>query len=85
MLVYHSTPLSTGYSPAMLLMGRKLQNTIPTFQTQLNPILPRGGGEEYAPLLFFLHHPKTAQGIKPKLSDFKDTLLGNILQVKPVR
>ena len=26
------------------------------------------------PLLFFLHHPKTAQGIKLKLSDFKDTL-----------
>ena len=27
------------------------------------------------PLLFFLHHPKTAQGIKLKLSDFKDTTL----------
>ena len=43
------------------------------------------GGGEYAPLLFFLHHPKMAQGIKLKLSDFKDTLLGHILQVKPVR
>ena len=50
----------------------------------LNPILP-GGGIKYAPLLFFLHHPKTAQGIKLKLSDFKDTLLRHILQVKPVR
>ena len=42
-----------------------------------------GGG--YAPLLFFLHHPKTAQGIKLKLSDFKDTPLMHLLQVKPVR
>ena len=49
----------------------------------LNPILPGGGGE-YAPLLFFFHHPKTVQGIKLKLSDFKDTLLRHILQVKPV-
>ena len=39
-LAYRSTPLSTGYSPAELLMGRKLQNTIPTFQTQLNPRWP---------------------------------------------
>ena len=44
-----------------------------------------GGGVEYAPLLFFLHHPKTAEGIKLKLSDFKDTLVRHILQVKPVR
>ena len=49
----------------------------------LNPILP--GGAKYAPLLFFLHHPKMAQGIQLKLSDFKDTLLRHILQVKPVR
>ena len=50
-----------------------------------NPILPGGGGK-IRPLLFFLHHPKTAQGnIKLKLSDFKDTLLRHILQVKPVR
>ena len=58
---------------------------------RLNPVLPRlgrGRGEEgvkYTPLLFFLHHPKTAQGIKLKLSDFKDTHLRHILQVKPVR
>ena len=36
-------------------------------------------------ILFVLHHPKTAQGIKLKLSDFKDTPLRHILQVKPVR
>ena len=35
-------------------------------------------------LLSFLHHPKTAQGIKPKLSDFKDTPSRHILKVKPV-
>ena len=43
------------------------------------------GGGEYAPLLFFLHYPKTAEGIKLKLSDFKDTPLRHFLQVKPVR
>ena len=48
-----------------------------------NPILPWGWGK-YASLLLFLH-PKTAQGIKLKLSDFKDTPLRHILQVKPVR
>ena len=51
----------------------------------VNPILLGGGGVKYAPLLFFLYHLKTAQGIKLKLSDFKDTLLRHILQVKPVR
>ena len=31
-----------------------------------------GGGQN---TLFFFHHPKTAQGINLKLSDFKDTPL----------
>ena len=45
----------------------------------------RGGGRgKKRPLLFFLHHPKTAQGIKLKLSDFKDNPLRRLLQVKPV-
>ena len=44
-----------------------------------------GWGQNTPPLLFFLHHPKTAQGIKLKLCDFKDTPLRHILQVKPVR
>ena len=43
-----------------------------------------GRGGEYAPLLFFLHHPKMAQGIKLKLFDFKDTPLRHFLQVKPI-
>ena len=51
-------------------------------EKSFNPILPEGG--KIRPLLFFLHHPKTAQGIKLKLSDFKDTLLRHQLQVKPV-
>ena len=38
------------------------------------------GEGEYAPLLFFLGIK--AQGIKLKLSDFKDTLLRHILQVR---
>ena len=53
-------------------------------QKNLNPILP-GGGAKYVPLLFFLHNPKTAQGTKLKLSDFKDTPLRHISQVKLVR
>ena len=44
-----------------------------------------GGGGQKRSLLLFLHHPKTAQDIKLKLSDFKDTPLRHILQVKPVR
>ena len=44
----------------------------------------QGGGGKIHSLLFFLHHPKTAQGIKLKLSDFKDTPLRHILQVKSV-
>ena len=51
----------------------------------VDPILPQGGDKIRPPLLFFLHHPKTAQGIKLKLSDFKDTLLRHILQFKLVR
>ena len=43
-----------------------------------------GGGKQNTPLQFFLHHPKTAQGIKLKLSDFRDTPLRHILEVKPV-
>ena len=43
-----------------------------------------GGGGKIHPPPVFPNHPKTAQGIKLKLSDFKDTLLRHILQVKPV-
>ena len=43
------------------------------------------GGGQNTPALVFLHHPKTTQGIKLKLSDFKDTPLRHLLQVKPVR
>ena len=41
-------------------------------------------GAKYTSPPFFLHHPKTAQGIKLKLSDVEDTTLRHILQVKPV-
>ena len=47
--------------------------------------LEGGGGTKYAPLLFFIHYPKTAQGIKLKLSDIKDTPLRHFLRVKPGR
>ena len=64
-------------------MGRENELFILS-QKALKPILPGGGGE-YTALLFFLHHPKTAQGIKLKLSDFKDTPLRQFFQVKPIR
>ena len=48
-------------------------------------LILHGGGGKIRRLLFFLHYPKTAQGIKLKLYGFKDTLLRHILQVKPVR
>ena len=51
---------------------------VPSCEHALTLSYPGGG------LLFFLHHPKTAQGIKLKLSDFKDTLMRHILQVKSV-
>ena len=44
-----------------------------------------GGGGKIRPPPVFLQHPKTAQGIKLKLSDFKDTPSRYFLQVKPVR
>ena len=43
-----------------------------------NPILPGG---DSAPLMFFFHHPETAQAMKLKVADFKDTCLRHILQV----
>ena len=42
------------------------------------------GGADSAPLMFFFHHPETAQAMKLKLPDFKDTCLRHILQVIPV-
>ena len=39
LLAYRSTPLSCGYSPAELLMGRKIR-TIPIFHTLLTPKWP---------------------------------------------
>ena len=40
LLTYRSTPLENGYSPAELLMGRKLRTTVPVVPTQLLPSLP---------------------------------------------
>ena len=41
-------------------------------------------GGNTPPPVYPLHHPKTAQNIKLKLSDFKDTPSRHLLQVKPV-
>jgi len=40
LLTYRSTHLENGYSPAELLMGRKLRTTIPVISKQLSPCLP---------------------------------------------
>ena len=40
LLSYRATPLANGYSPAELLMGRKLCSTIPMLPEMYNPNLP---------------------------------------------
>ena len=40
LLAYRSTPLQNGFSPAELLMVRKLRTTIPVFHIQLEPKWP---------------------------------------------
>ncbi|XP_072557014.1 uncharacterized protein [Paramormyrops kingsleyae] len=40
LLAYRATPLSNGYSPAQLLMGRHLRTTVPTLSENLRPSLP---------------------------------------------
>lgn len=40
LLAYRATPLQNGYSPAHLLMGRRLRTTVPTLSSQLDPSLP---------------------------------------------
>ena len=41
LLSYRSTPLENGYSPAELLMGRKLRTVVPMAPSQLIPSLPK--------------------------------------------
>ena len=40
MMTYRATPLENGYSPAELLMGRKLRTTLPQTEKQMEPNLP---------------------------------------------
>ena len=40
LLASRSTPLACKFSPAQLLMGRKLRNSVPMFHTELNPHWP---------------------------------------------
>ena len=40
LLVYRSTPLHNGYSPAELLMSRRLRTTLPVIPSKLRPSLP---------------------------------------------
>ena len=40
LLAYRSTPVRCGYSPAELLMNRRLRSTVPVAPTQLQPAVP---------------------------------------------
>ena len=40
LLAYQSTPLQNGYSPAELLMGQQLRNTVPVTPELLQPKVP---------------------------------------------
>lgn len=40
LLAYRSTPLEVGFSPAELLMSRRLRTTVPDIQKQRQPSIP---------------------------------------------
>ena len=43
MLVYRSTPLQHGFSPAEMLMGRRLRTTLPSTKEMMKPSVPDPG------------------------------------------
>ena len=44
LLAYRSTPLHNGFSPAQLLMGRRLRTTVPTLRSLTGPVSPSQRG-----------------------------------------
>ena len=62
------------------MLKAHFQQFMTVFDDFFDDYLTGGGGGKIRPPPVFLHHPKTAQEIKLKLSDFKDTPLRHTSQ-----
>ena len=68
LLYYRTTPLANGYSPAELLMNRKLRSTVPMITKQYIPKVPCRSQLQYKEQLYreeqkrrFNTHPRTRE------------------------
>ena len=79
--MHQNTFTFVAYALVFVLCANPLKEVADVFTVRAITLSYLGGGGKIRPLLFFLFHPKTAEGIKLKLSDFKDTPLRHFLQV----
>ena len=75
--MHQNTFTFVAYALVFVLCVNPLKEVVDVFTVRAITLSYLGGGAKFTPLLFFLHHPKTAQGMKLKLSDFKDTLFAS--------